>query len=261
VTEPARALDRGEVVRRLEDVAHHLDIRGNDLAPAVLAGIAAADHRTPRVHRRRALRPVTVALVALAVVVATTLVLPAPREALARWLGLDGVRITERDDVPEGLGRALHLGQPVDLSEAADLSDGLALVPRGVGDPAGAYAGRPEGAVTLAWAPSSRLPDVGGTGVGLVISVFPGSTDRAVVEKQLPPGAPAEDVTVDGDPGFWISGPHVVIYFDAAGRPQPDAARLAGNTLLWQHGGVVYRLESALDREAAVALAESLEPL
>ena len=48
---------------------------------------------------------------------------------------------------------------------------------------------------------------------------------------------------------------HEFLYLDANGNPQPDTARLAANTLLWERDGVTYRLESALDRDAALALA------
>ena len=53
---------------------------------------------------------------------------------------------------------------------------------------------------------------------------------------------------------------HEFFYLDADGEPQPDTARLAANTLLWERDGVTYRLESALDRDAALAIARQLTP-
>ena len=38
-----------------------------------------------------------------------------------------------------------------------------------------------------------------------------------------------------------------------------ESVRLAGNTLLWEVDGVSFRFESALDRAAAVAVANSLD--
>jgi hypothetical protein len=40
--------------------------------------------------------------------------------------------------------------------------------------------------------------------------------------------------------------------------PVFDSRRIVGDTLLWARGGVTYRLESGLDRAAAIALAETL---
>jgi hypothetical protein len=35
-------------------------------------------------------------------------------------------------------------------------------------------------------------------------------------------------------------------------------ARLAGNTLLWEHSGLTLRIESALDRDGALRIATSM---
>ena len=40
-----------------------------------------------------------------------------------------------------------------------------------------------------------------------------------------------------------------------------DSARLTGNVLLWEAEGVTYRLESSLDLELSLAIAESLAPV
>ena len=86
--------------------------------------------------------------------------------------------------------------------------------------------------------------------------------NRELVEKQLLPGTTIQHVNVQGAPAAWIAGdPHVFLYLDERGDAQHDTVRLAGNTLLWSRGGTTYRFESALDRDAAVELAEALEPL
>ena len=59
--------------------------------------------------------------------------------------------------------------------------------------------------------------------------------------------------------GYWISGaPHELIFVDEAGQPVFDTRRIVGNALLWARDGVTYRLESGLDRAAAIALAGTL---
>jgi hypothetical protein len=48
------------------------------------------------------------------------------------------------------------------------------------------------------------------------------------------------------------------MYRTESGDVVPETLRLAGNTLIWTMGPFTYRLESALDRDAAIAVASSL---
>ena len=76
------------------------------------------------------------------------------------------------------------------------------------------------------------------------------------------PATSIETVSVAGNPGFWIDGaPHT--FFLACSEVDSEECReeryrLAGNVLLWEDDGVVLRLESALSREASLAIAASL---
>jgi hypothetical protein len=200
---------------------------------------------------------------AAAIVVACTAVVAAPgsRAALARILGIGGVHIVTTSDIPADLALRYDLGESLPVERARAQAPGP-LEPAGVGDALAAYAGRPQGGVTLVWATSDELPEIegpGSSGVGLIVTAFPGSPDRPVIQKQVGPSTMVGAVTVGGRPGYWISGaPHVVGLLDGAGEPMPEPARLAGNTLLWTDGSITYRLESALDRAGAVALAESI---
>ena len=66
-------------------------------------------------------------------------------------------------------------------------------------------------------------------------------------------------VKVGGADGYWISGaPHDIILVDPSGEPVFDSRRSAGDTLIWSVGDLTSRLESALGRGDAIALAESL---
>src|SRR5918997_1165166 len=60
-------------------------------------------------------------------------------------------------------------------------------------------------------------------------------------------------------PAIFTSGTVVMTTVPAGDRCEP-AATGTGNTLLWTEGGVTYRLESGLDRDAAIAVAERLGP-
>jgi hypothetical protein len=137
------------------------------------------------------------------------------------------------------------------------------MAPSGIGDPTKAYTGEPgTGAVSLVWPPTDRLPQVHNTGVGFLLTEMPGSVDQPLLEKRLGPNATLELVTVAGAPGYWFEGgQHALIYVGPDGAGREDTTRLASNTLLWSRDGVVFRMESSLDRESAVALASHLEPL
>ncbi len=52
-------------------------------------------------------------------------------------------------------------------------------------------------------------------------------------------------VRVDGAPGLLLQGPHAV-FFDPSGggEPRVQEARLAKNTLMWERGGLLLRLEA-----------------
>jgi hypothetical protein len=257
----AEAASGGDVVRALEDLAGRLDFpAGGDLSGPVRAALAEPGAaRRPSVPRW--LIPALAAAV-VAVAVAVVLVVPDARQAVARWLGLGGVEVTQVEEVPDDIGFRLDLGRRSDL-EAAVASAGFDVrLPADLGDPEAVFVGRPTGAVTAVWAPSDDLPEVGDSGVGLLLTQFPATTDEALVEKELGRGTSIEAVTVAGQDGFWITGaPHTVTYVGPdGGEPERDPIRLAGNTLVWVEDGVTHRLESALDRDAAIALAESLEP-
>ena len=60
-------------------------------------------------------------------------------------------------------------------------------------------------------------------------------------------------------PRDWLTGkPHLFWYTDATGSLTSERIRLAGNTLLWAHGSLIFRLESALSLNQALRIASSL---
>jgi hypothetical protein len=237
-----------DVARTLADLGRCLDLPdGHDPAAAAVARIRA--DRRPFVSenvtngRRTRVAVLAAAVVALVVVVAA----PGPRGALARLLGIDGIEIT-RGAVDPGLGPALDLGEPEPLDDAQARFGGVSLA--GLGLPDAAYAGRPAGAVSLVWRASGDLPEIGGTGAGAVLTVFP--ADGVRIGKVAGEGTGITAVTVDGHPGYWLDGAaHEVVYDTGDGRTA--VARLAGNTLVWSDGERTYRLESALDRASALS--------
>jgi hypothetical protein len=101
-------------------------------------------------------------------------------------------------------------------------------------------------------APGTTI-DVGATEV--LVASFDGRLEEPFIDKALSAGSAIERVDVDGAPGLWIDGaPHVVTYLDPLERIA--TRRIAGNTLLWQDGDVIHRVEGFTTLEAALAFAE-----
>ena len=162
---------------------------------------------------------------------------------------------------PAPLGQRLHLGQQVDLAVAQQHVAYPILLPASLGPPDAVYVGTPPpgGAVTLVYGPQAGLPATTEAGVGMLLGEFRGRTDQIFIAKMAGPGTAVVAVTVAGQPGFWLSGqPHAFLYQDAGGVAQQQTLRLAGNTLIWTHGDLTLRLESALSEAAALAIASSV---
>ncbi|MEV6494725.1 hypothetical protein AB0M20_39800 [Actinoplanes sp. NPDC051633] len=68
----------------------------------------------------------------------------------------------------------------------------------------------------------------------------------------------AEWVQVGPDAGIWLSGPHPVTYAGRDGLEHTATARLAAPTLIWESGGLTYRLEGIPTRAEALQVALSL---
>jgi len=66
-------------------------------------------------------------------------------------------------------------------------------------------------------------------------------------------------VTVDGARGLWIEGgPHVLVLRRPDGSYDTTTLRLAGNTLLWEHGALTLRLEGRFTLAEAMRVARSI---
>jgi hypothetical protein len=149
------------------------------------------------------------------------------------------------------------------LDEARAAVERPLLLPRDPdpGPPDAAYFDRFKGdAVALVWAPRTDLPPTLDPDVGLLLQSFDGTIHEDYFEKIVGGGATVEPVTVDGAPGYWVSGDaHLFFFNDADGDFIDDGRRWVGDALVWSDGTTTYRLESALGPEASIRLAESLE--
>ena len=169
--------------------------------------------------------------------------IPGTRQAVANLFQEAGVRIGFIQQTPSDLGRDLQLGDPVTLSEAASRVEFEVGYPELLGPPEETYF--EAGLVSMLWEGPILL------------------TQRAIStsfgEKLIAPDTSVTDVQLAGGTALWIEGAeHSFTYLDEQGNRIEASARLAGNTLLWQRGGVDHRLELADGLDRAVAIAESM---
>ena len=210
---------------------------------------------------RRVAVAATLALVILATGVLTFS--PAAREAVARWLGLRGVRIETVPTLPTVPTPArspidLLLGEEVTLSEATARAGFDVVFPAELGPPSRVFFDDrlPGGRVTFAY---SGVPVSEHTGYALLLTQFRGSLDEPNIRKTVGEGGVVQRVTIDGEPGFWLGGAdHLLTYLDPEGVPVQDTLRLAGPTLLWERDGITFRLEGEITLERALEIARSL---
>ncbi|HZQ15199.1 MAG TPA: hypothetical protein VFA82_00370 [Gaiellaceae bacterium] len=186
------------------------------------------------VRRRRAARPLVVALAALVVALAVALAVPSARSAILRILHLGGVSVRRVGTLPHAPARALtaDLGPVVDRARA---EAALGAAARGPGP----FHLRAGVVSTVLRSPAPLLLSELRTGpVPIILKQLAGS------------GTSAAWLAIHGSPALWLVGARHVVRF-------PDApARLAGNVLVWQSGPITLRLEGPrLDRATALRIA------
>ncbi len=122
--------------------------------------------------------------------------------------------------------------------------------------------------VSFVYAAGPRLPETDTAGIGALLTQFRGELERPLIEKGLrhdggEAGARTrlEAVSVNGQPGFWLEGAPHSFFLVCAEREQcrEERYRLAGNVLLWERGELTLRLESALSRDEALAIAATVQ--
>jgi hypothetical protein len=95
-------------------------------------------------------------------------------------------------------------------------------------------------------------------GAGALVSVMPAHIEAGFFEKTLGTTSTVRSASVDGNSGYWIEGSPHQLMFVFGDQIQPDTLRLATNTLLWQRGEYVYRIEADVDLETAIRIAQSI---
>lgn len=185
-----------------------------------------------------------------------TLVLAA---AVTAALVVPGLRLSFVGSLPadESIG---PLGDRHGLGTRVAVDSIVADVPSELGEADEAYVALDGDVVSLVYHADDRLPEIADSGIGLLVQRITGSLEPERVEKLvLEYGSEVVPVRVGAFDGYWIGGPpHVVRYTGPDGGERTERSRLVGDALIWSDGEVLYRIESALGRDATVRLAASM---
>ena len=204
-----------------------------------------------------------VALAVVLVLFAGTAAIPPARSAVLRWLGITGVSITKVKRLPPASTTArLALGQPARLAAARREASFKVRVPAALGRPDQVLVRGhgPTFTVTLVYRPRAGLAELPGRpGIALLLTEFRGRS-TPFIDKMMLASSKIERTPVNGRPGWWLVDPHeVIVQYAKHGVIDLQSRRLVkGKVLIWESGGLALRLESELDRTAALRLATSL---
>jgi hypothetical protein len=185
------------------------------------------------------------------------------------WLGLHTTiyRVTNpptpTPHSPGTLGSSLGLGTPTTLAGAQGKVSWKVAVPSSLGRPDAVYLNLPpggpsQGEVSLVYAQAPDIAASAQTGVAILVSEARGSVNENFFGKVLGPDTRIEQVTVNGHPGYWISGhPHDFAFTDSNGNFYNEQLRLATNTLVFDDNGTVVRIEGDMTKAQAVQIASA----
>jgi hypothetical protein len=225
-----------------------------DLAPAVRARVEAEPARRLR-YAGRGRRALVVALALVAAAIGAAFAVPDARSTILHWFGIGGVTVERVEKLPP-----VHVSPVPDLGERVSLETARRRVGFPVvvpptsryGSPDAVYVGHFEvDEVTLLYGRPDRIR--------LLLTEVDGRVDIRFAGKLVGPGTRITQVVVAGRPALWIEGAPHFFYFLRPNRSVVQGTlRLARNTLLWQDGGLVLRLEGAISLDRALELARSL---
>jgi hypothetical protein len=214
--------------------------------------------RRPRPALR--LRLVRAIVVALAVFALLLLISPDARQAVARFFGLETVRVEfvptltistlQPTNQPASQPARPPAGQTT-LAEArarATFEIRPPTYPANLGDPLHVY-----------------FQDFGQDirGAQQVILVYPDFTlyqaTGVIYQKSVNSGTVVEETQVWDTRALWLTGgEHLIQIEDSSGEKRIDFRPVEGNVLAWEAGGVTYRIETTLPLDEARRVAESI---
>jgi hypothetical protein len=181
--------------------------------------------------------------------------------AVAARLAIGAIEIrvipTPPASTPTGVESGASLGQPVTLEEAQAMVDFPVVLPAALGSPAEVHVAHsvfPSRVVVLLWEADATHPRIEGTPWSTILMELPGSKEP-LASKEIMAETTLQAVQVGSHDAFWISGPHELSLLTREGEQR---FTVTGNVLLWEQNGTTLRLETALPKAEAVALAQSI---
>ena len=185
---------------------------------------------------------------------AATLAIPDPRSALFRVLHIGGERIELVDELPD-ISRSKRSGAHPRESKWRSRRHGARAASTSVSSTRLRIAftwGAGNGLVSVRDArarPSPRGAD----------STSLRSTSGLILKKLAAPDHPGRASGRGLAQGAFLNGePHFVFLLDEFGQIVDESARLAANVLVWDDGGVAYRLEGELPRATRPSISPAL---
>lgn len=220
----------------LRDLGAGIDVPDTpDVTASVTARLSVKQRRTWK------LRPVltTVLAVLLAFTVALA-VSPEVRAGVTEFLRFAGIEF--RSDAPPPTLSTTPVLPPgervVTLDEARKQFP--VIVPKALGQPKEVHIN--DKVVSLLY-DNARVDEFNGT--------------LSVIMKKFVKADQLEQIQVNGVDGYWVNGPHEVIYDDPSGNTRTEVARMSAKTLIWQVGTTTLRLEGDFTKEQALSIAQN----
>ncbi|MEX2464341.1 MAG: hypothetical protein WD428_00540 [Gaiellaceae bacterium] len=237
-----------ELELALTQIGRELDLPETpDLAPRVRERLAAGSR--PR-------RRLVLAFATVAVAVGAAMAVPQSRAAILEFFGLRGVEIQRVEELPPVPRQTtLDLGEELALEQAAARAGFEVVIPEELGEPDHVYyLDFPLGGMVSFVYGDTQEPRA-------LFTQFRATVRESIFKKVLE-NTQIEPLSIDGQPGFWLTGePHVFYYVDAQGMFDDENIRLAGDVLLWERGQLTLRLEGDLSKADAAEIARSVRPV
>lgn len=239
--------DHDDLERTLRMLGRRLDLPPEPPATRVVRAVRAR-LESPPARRMPVLRyaAVVVALLVCGALVAV----PQVRAAIVELFRIGGVVVNQAPGPSLPATPTLPQQPVADLAEAERLTGLRVVAPELLGPPDQILVieGR---VVSLVYRVTAGRP-------AIRFDQFNGGLEPAFEKHMLI--RELRQVPIGGSAGWWVPGPHEVVYVDASGQPHRESARLAAATLIWERDGVTFRLEGELDLERSAAIAGSVPP-
>jgi len=194
-------------------------------------------------HRRRT------AIAALALLL-SLLAAPPVRAGIADWFSFAGVLVQhDPSPAPHSASPPPTLSNTTDLGAAKALVAFEPLVPTELGSPEAVAVSSDRRVLSMSWTSESDG--------ALHLDQFDGRLDYAFAKR----AAGVQFTSVGSSSAIWFNEPHSVVVLNKDGTSRTETARLAGHTLIWEHGGTTLRLEGDISLQRAVEIAASVKPV